>query len=458
MSAGPEANAANAGQRMRRMTARALVLSGALLTGGIVPAGLGAQAAGGTGGQAPNEAEGPDVFDASTFDQNVQQSRQQETKTKLETQFGGNLLYDTSATTTTAFTGYGAGGTFAGKAFLKVSVPDTGAFYLAYNYSKNLYQGAAGTVPGSPFGMGGPALAQSAGDLYGVQFDLAEFYASFDVAKSVFLRVGNQLLAWGPSVIWTPVDFINLQRVNPLSPLDLRVGRPGIRATVPMGISDFFLFVDLSGTVTPAGSGAPAVNDLAQTTNLGARWDITVGGVELGLTGYGGYSIPGQAGFDFSGRFLGFDVYGELGTTAASGGSSFTWASSLGIQRTLGELGYWTVAGELFYNDAGTTDTSGFPALAVASTFNPLYVGKFYSYAAVTRTHLGMDRFSATLAAFVDWSDGSFLGKASTGISLPGVPPFTFGVSWSGGGPGKAFTYITGNNALSAELEVKVEF
>jgi len=71
----------------------------------------------------------------------------------------------------------------------------------------------------------------------------------------VFLRLGNQLISWGPSAIWTPVDFINLQRLNPLSPLDLRVGKPGLRIHVPLGISNVFLFGDFSGTV----SGSPTL-------------------------------------------------------------------------------------------------------------------------------------------------------------------------------------------------------
>jgi hypothetical protein len=396
---------------------------------------------------------GQDVFDASAFDQNVQQSTQQEQKTKLETQFGGNLLYDTSVTTTTDFIGYGAGGSFSGKAFVKVSVPDYGALYLGYNYSKNLYQGAAGTVPGVPFGSGGPVLAQSAGDLFGVSYELSEFYTSLDIARKVFFRIGNQLLAWGPSVIWTPVDFVNLQRVNPLATLDLRVGKPGIRATVPMGISNLFFFADMSGTVT---SGA--VNDPVRSTNLAARWDLTVPGFELAVTGYTGFGIQSRAGFDFSGRLLGFDVYGEIAAGVPTSSVPFTWAASLGLQRTFGELSYWSVAGEFFYNDAGTSDIAGYPALAAAQSFTPFYVGKVYSYAALTRTHLLIDGVRATIAGFVDASDLSFLGRLSTSIDVPQVPPFTFSLSWAGGGANKAFTYITGNNSLTADLQVRVEF
>jgi len=41
---------------------------------------------------------------------------------------------------------------------------------------------------------------------------------------------------------------------------------------------------------------------------------------------------------------------------------------------------------------------------------------------------------------------------------VPGLVPFTFALSWAGGGDGKEFTYFTGNNSLSAELRVSYEF
>ncbi len=400
------------------------------------------------------------VFDTSNFDKTVQQATQQEQKAKLETQLGGTLLYDTSAATTTDLAGYGAAGSFSGKGFAKVGVPDYGSLYLAYNFSKNLYQGAAGNVPGASSGPGSPVLSQPAGDLYGASYALAEFYASVDIFRAVYLRIGNQLLAWGPSIIWTPVDFINIQKVNPLSPIDLRLGKPGIRVTVPVGpSSNIFFFTDMSGTVTPTGSGGSlVVNDPVQTVNLAGRWDITVGGAELALSGYAGKSVQSRAGFDVSGRLLGTDVYGELATAIPTPSASFSWSTSAGFQKTLGELSYWSVSGELYYGSTGTSDTTTYPGLAAAQTFNPFYVGSLYAYAALTRTHLFMDGVSASLAGFADFSDASFLARLSTTINVPGVPPFTFNLTWAGGGPNKALTYFSGNDSLTAELQLLFQF
>jgi hypothetical protein len=335
-------------------------------------------------------------------------------------------------------------------------VPDRGVLYLSYNFTHNVYQGSGGSVPGGT----GSYLAQPLGDLLSTSFALSEFYVSFDIARAVFLRLGNQLIAWGPSVIWTPVDFINLQRVNPLSPLDLRVGKPGLRIHVPLGVSNVFLFGDFSGTVSanPAAPPALVVNDPLLTTNVGARWDLTALGFEFALSGYWGASIQGRYGFDLSGRVLGFDVYGELAAAPAAGSDPFTWASSVGFQRTFGDLGYWSIQGEVFSNDAGTADPGTYPQLVLDGSFTPFYLGKLYGYAGMTRTHLFMDGVSAGIAGFANFSDGSWLARLSATFDVPGLVPFTLAVSYAGGGANREFTWFVGDRSLSVDVQIRFSF
>lgn len=408
--------------------------------------------AAGAGSLAAQEEQPPaDPFDTAMFDQAVEQGEAQDAKAALETQFGGNLAMSGSASTTADFDWYTAAGSFSGKAFVKISVPDYGQAYLSYNFSKNISQGAGGTLP--------VGAGSASGELFAVEFALSEFYLGFDVAETVFFRVGNQLLAWGPSFIWTPVDFVNLQKADPLAAFDQRRGKPGVRATVPLGIANVFLFADMAGTVTPTGPGGSlVVNDPLDTVNLAGRFDITALGFEFGLTGYLGASIQNKYGFDFSGRLLGFDVYGEAALAFAYDSYDFSYAYSLGFQRTFGELSYWSVSGEFFSNSAGTDDTSAYPGLIFAGDFVPFYVGKYYAYAALTRTHIGVDGISATLSGFANFSDLSFLARLSTSINLPRLVPFTFSVSWAGGGADREFTYFAGNNSLTAELRVSFEF
>jgi hypothetical protein len=385
---------------------------------------------------------GTDVFDTSAFDQSVQASTQQEKSSGLETLFGGSFLLDNSISTTTDFGGYALGGSLSGKAFAKISVPNLGALYLGYNISHSIYQGVGGSFP-----------VPAAADLFAPRFSLSEMYVSFDIARAVFLRLGNQLIAWGPSFIWTPVDFINLQRVNPLSTLDRRAGKPGLRVNVPLGVANLFLFGDFSGTVAPTG-----VQDPVKTTNLAARVDLTVLGFELALTGAWGQSMQNKYGFDFSGKLLGFDVYGELAAAFPYDSYSLTYAASTGFQRTLGELGYWSIQGEFFFNDAGTADTAAYPLLLTSGTFVPFYVGKYYAYAGITRSHLFVDGLSATLAGFMNFSDLSYLVRLSAAVDVPKLVPFTVSLSYSGGGKEKELTYFTGDGAVSADIQVRFEF
>ena len=175
----------------------------------------------------------------------------------------------------------------------------------------------------------------------------------------MFFRVGNQLLAWGPSFIWTPVDFVNLQRLDPLASVDLRAGKPGLRIHVPLKQSNLFLFADFSRTVDP---DTLEVYDLARTTALAARWDLTALGFELGLSGYFGYDLPARFGLDLSGRLLGFDVYGEAALTADFPAETVDYAASAGLQRSFGELKDWSFQAEAFYQSAGQPDRAGYAA------------------------------------------------------------------------------------------------
>jgi hypothetical protein len=383
--------------------------------------------------QQPSEA---DIFNAQTFDQSVAESRQQEQANRLEYLVGGVFLLDSSILTAERFDGYTAAGAFSSKAFVRLTVPSYGALYLGYILRHTLYQGDGGVLDtGSSPAMGA--------DLFENTFELSEFYLSFDLSKKVFFRVGNQLLAWGPAFIWTPVDFVNLQRLDPLASVDLRVGKPGLRVHVPMKNSNLFLFADFSRTVD-TDPLALDTTDLARTA-LAARWDLTALGFEFGLSGYFGRDLPGHFGLDFSGRLLGFDVYGEAALTANFPSETQDYAVSAGLQRSFGDLKEWSVQAEAYYQSAGQPST-------------PFYEGQWYAFAALTKQKLLADFLDVTLSGFLNASDLSYLLRLAAAFDPAGVIPFTFTVGYAGGGAGKEFTAYSGGNAFSASLQVRFEF
>jgi len=136
---------------------------------------------------------------------------------------------------------------------------------VAYNAVHPLFQGYSG-----------PDAAPPALDPYEPEYELAELHYGFDIAKVLFVRIGNQLIAWGPSRIWSPVDFINLEKEDAFSSVDLRVDKPGLRLHLPLKRSNAFLFADFANLVTESGN-AWTSGDPLERMNLGGRFDFTAG-------------------------------------------------------------------------------------------------------------------------------------------------------------------------------------
>jgi hypothetical protein len=419
---------------MRRRTGT--IISAALALWTIVAAGLQAQDT--SGATAPDSGSPPlseeDIFQSGAFDQAVAQSKQEEQQNKLEYLFGGVFLFESTLASTAAFDGYTSLGVFSGKAFVRVGIPSYGSLYLGYNFGHTLFQGEGGEV----------AYPLPGDDLFDAAFTLAEFHVSFDLAKVLFVRIGNQLIAWGPSVIWTPVDFINRERLDPQSAVDLRVGKPGIRLHLPLKHSNLFLFTDFSETVVKNPSPPPAyqVGDLFETTNLGLRGDFTALGFEFGLSGYLGLDIRNRLGFDLS--------------------DEFGYAFAAGFQPTLGELKDWSLQGEFFYNDEGISkkDSSAYatPADFINGGYVPLYWGKVYAYAGIGKQNLIGTFLDGTLSGFMNISDLSYTASLEGSFDVPKWIPFSLSLNYSGGKEGKEFTVFSGNHALSLTARVSFEY
>ncbi len=383
------------------------------------------------------------IFDTQTFDKSVEESQTQEKKNALSYLVGGTFLADVQANSSAAFDGYTANGAFSGKTFAKVTIPFYGQLYLSYAVQHTLFQGAGGSMSAAPIGS----------DLFSNTFNLSEFFFDFDVAKKLFLRLGNQLVAWGPSNVWTPVDFINTAKASSLENIDLRQGKPGFKLFLPFPSWDVTLFTDFSNSIQNG-----AVGEIATTTNLALRTAATLGGFELGLSGYLGQSIQNRYGFDFSGNLLGTAVYGELAVLFPYDNYDLSYSGSLGFSRSFGELKRWTAQAEAFYNSKGTDATADYPSMTASGSFVPLYVGKLYAYAAITKQQSLASFLDLTLSGISNFSDGSYQGKLASKFSIPNIVPFTLSLAYNGGGSGKEFTYFAGDNSLTFDLQVLAQF
>jgi hypothetical protein len=332
-----------------------------------------------------------------------------------------------------------------GKVFARVSVPDYGTLYVAATVSHALFQGYSGD-----------GTAPTASDQYKPAIALSELHYSFDIAKTVFFRIGNQLIAWGPSRVWSPVDFINLEKDTTLADLDTRQGKSGLRIHVPFGRGNAFAFADFSG-MTESG----AYGDPVKTVNLGGRVDFTAADFEFGLTGYGGYSATARFGADASGRVLGTTVYGELAVLPVSDFSDASLMASLGFSRPLDELKHWTLSAEGFYNSAGK-DLSGYTSAEFfrlpASERVSLYQGMWYAWASLEADELGSSYLTTTLSGLVNLQDGSFTAKLAEAFAFPRAVPFTFSLAYSGGNKNAEFTRYTGDGSFTVTAYTTIVF
>lgn len=419
------------------------VLLAAVLAFGFGAAGLAAQsAAGAAQGGAQSSSQPDNPFDEGAFDQSVQSSLSSPESAKTSYLVGGSTLVEAQAYAPSGLDSYFAESSAMGKLFAKVSVPDYGSLYVAYAYTYAFLEGSSGYADA--------ATTFGAADLSALSLSLAELHYSFDIAKTLFVRLGDQLISWGPSRIWTPVDFINTERINPFQSIDTRLGRSGLRLHLPFRGSDAFVFADFSQSVSNG-----VVGDLAATTRLAARYDLTLGDFELGLTGYCGEAVRGEGGFDFSGRILGTTVYGEAAVAPESASSNARWSGSLGFERALDELKRWTLAGEFFYQSTGG-DYSG--QTSVMASLPSLYMGAYYAYASLEAKEFGSPSLATTLYTVANLSDGSYTVRLQEDFSYPRAVPFSLALSYFGGGADKEFTYLTGDGSLGITLQTLIQF
>jgi len=317
---------------------------------------------------------------------------------------------------------------------------------MSYNLFQALFEarGGSGSEPLAP-----PL------DLASPSFALGELYYSFDVGKSVFVRLGKQLLAWGPSRIWTPVDFVNGQRANFFSLVDLRQGAPGLKLFLPMGKADAMLFADFSDLVSKDLASATVSTAGLDATRIAGRLDATLGGFELGLTGLVASLSQDKAGFDFSGGFFGAGVYGELAYAPAYSSYESALMASLGFSRAIGDLRRWTISAEGFYNFLGSDLTGDAAAISAKA---PLYIGAWYGYAAVAAQKLFSPDLATSLSGLANFSDLSYSMRLEEDLSFSRAVPFSLILAFAGGGPGKEFTLLGGDNSSSLSVQTLIEF
>ncbi|MBN2324379.1 MAG: hypothetical protein JXQ30_11640 [Spirochaetes bacterium] len=396
------------------------------------------------------------IFDEASFEKAVEESKKEEAGSKLETLVGADFVFSNSWLQPLDFDTYSLSSQFYGKVFAKAAYPEIASIFVSYNYSIPLFYYSGNIEPYTGY----PPSS--------VYAELSELFLSFDVYKKVFFRLGYQLVAWGPSFFWTPVDFINRDKLDPLAQLDLRTGKPGAKITVPFEGSNLVLFFDFSQSIDEASTTA----SIEDRTRVGARFDTVILGYELGLSTYLGNGLTTLWGLDFSGVLFRSDFYGEVAVSkgsntqkarAAAVPSTYELyypqeivvATSLGLAKSFGEFKRWTVRGEAYFNSNGYGADAPYSYLLTQNLFSPLYMGMLYGYLSVTKDELFTQEITGTFALLMNVLDPSFDLSATMAFDIPNLIPFNVRLSFTGGEENREFTFF-GGQAVTLSVYTKV--
>jgi hypothetical protein len=388
-----------------------------------------------------DEASEDDIFADGAFDQTVTASQASAETTKLTWLGGVSVLSDTSLLLPSDRETYGARSLVSGKGFLKADKPDTGQFFVSYSFGHTWLTSTNDSVFKTVFQLAEPSLDTP-------QFQLSEVYLSFDVNKVLFVRLGNQLVNWGAAFFWSPADFINQRPADSQAAIDTRTGKPGLRLHLPVGVGNVFLFADLSQSLDA--SGVP--QDLMEKGSVAARVDTTLLGFNLGVQGSYGKSSKPQAGATFSGNVLGFDLWGEYGATLPVNDYTYSWAASLGGEKSVGDF---TLRFEGFENPDGKADTE--LTGQVLAKFTPFRWGQQYVFASLSKTKLLTDAIDGSVSTIANLSDLSYTATASLSVHLPKTLPFSLSVGYNGGPTNREFTLRTPPGSFTLSLKSVLE-
>jgi hypothetical protein len=258
-----------------------------------------------------------------------------------------------------------------------------------------------------------------------------EFFVDFNVANTVYFRVGRQVLKWGTGYFWNPTDLINIEHRSFTNTGALLTGVFGLRSDVVFSPSwHLYTFINLNDVK----------NDLADTA-FAARSEFLVGAVEFAFSSW---LRPNK--LPVFGADLSMPLFWKMNLTSEA---SISWGDN---QRQLDSSGNVISVGnklvpkvdvglsrsfdafdvqdrvmtsvELFWNSDGyDTNMLGNPAFISGGYFQSGYYGQYYGAATVSIGSFGLSNMTLTLSGIANFSDLS--ATVLAGLSYAPVNNFT---------------------------------
>ncbi|MCX8058194.1 MAG: hypothetical protein N3A58_02125 [Spirochaetes bacterium] len=411
-----------------------------------------------------------DIYSEENFDKEFEKQKEEAKKNTFSFLFGGFINYSNNYNFYSDYNNYNSNGLISGNFFGSISFMEILKFYVKYNYSYYIY-----------YFTDNIDKFKNSYQLNNLNLNLSEFFFDYNILPFLFIRVGKQLISWGPSFMWTPVDFINLEKYNFLSSQDTRGGKPGVRMHIPLNKINLFFFWDLYGL------DSSSINYDIKKSGLGTRIDFTFSGFEIGLTGYFRKSYEPKIGFDFSGTLFGgtnlsLDIYFEMSYfngyfIKGIKKAAFPYLVEeilpplpslqivTGISKNFLEDKSLSFSFTFFYNSQGyriEKIDEVIPLIMVlgknlSDYFIPFYYGKYYFASSIAKSKLFQNHLNLSLSLYGNLTDNTFILVFSTNIYFGDYPPINIRCSYNFGEEKGEFTYPY-NKILTINLNTSINF
>lgn len=298
----------------------------------------------------------------------------------------------------------------------------------------------------------------------GPQIRLDQLWLRFDIDHTVFVTAGKQHVRWGTGHVWSPSDFLHVQRRNPLEVFDARTGTTMLKLHLPIESKawNFYAYGVAEGP-----EGVPTIAQLGAA----ARAELVFGGTEIGLGAFAQKASDPKFAADMSTGIGDFDLFFEVALRNRDDVDRVRYAPNASLPnppdqeswqtdaeymqaialevaearfprfraqgyrpQTVAGLSYsfkyhendvFTISAEYFYNPLGYSSSNVYAGLLAPRT-DPLrdpatyfYLGKHYAALVLTApSPFSLDLHSFTLSTLANLSDRSFVTQLSYSLTL----------------------------------------
>ena len=301
-----------------------------------------------------------------------------------------------------------------------ISIPSFVDLYLDARPNDRLRAFIRGRLSWNPtITSGAPAALTPTGDEVSVLLD--ELWLKLDIARVVYITIGQQHVRWGATRIWNPVEVINRTRRAPLQPFDERVGVPMVKLHFPVeSLAWNFYVIGMLDDVTSL-----------DRAGVAGRAEFVFSTVELGLVAAWRDGTDPRVGLDLSAGAGPVDLTAEVGLTVT--GDTVTVQASVGAEYGIayGDDDTLYLALEYFYNQTGRpikdAIRDAFAAGVASGSSNPssvfalpfFYIGEHYGAVSIILPAPGRwNDTSFSLSTLANFSDLSFITRFDASVKV----------------------------------------